>query len=25
MVGYVLADVLDIEVPEGEISTHAHP
>ena len=25
MVGYVLADVLDIEVPEGEISIHAHP
>jgi alpha-galactosidase len=25
MVGYVLADVLGIEVPEGEISTHAHP
>jgi alpha-galactosidase len=25
MVGYVLADALDIEVPEGEISTHAHP
>jgi len=25
MVGYVLADVLDIEVPEGEISSHAHP
>jgi alpha-galactosidase len=25
MVGLVLADFLDIEVPEGEISTHAHP
>ena len=25
MVGYVLADVLGIEVPEGTISTHAHP
>jgi alpha-galactosidase len=25
MIGYVLADVLDIEVPEGTISTHAHP
>jgi alpha-galactosidase len=25
MVGYVLADVLGVEVPEGEISTHAHP
>jgi alpha-galactosidase len=25
MVGYVLADVLNIDVPEGEISTHAHP
>ncbi len=25
MVGYVLADVLGIEVPEGAISTHAHP
>jgi len=25
MVGLVLADVLDIEVPEGTISTHAHP
>ena len=25
MVGYVLADVLDIEVPGGEISTHADP
>jgi alpha-galactosidase len=25
MVGYVLADVLGIEVPEGEISSHAHP
>jgi len=25
MVGYVLADVLDIEVPEGVISTHADP
>jgi alpha-galactosidase len=25
MIGLVLADVLDIEVPEGTISTHAHP
>jgi alpha-galactosidase len=25
MVGYVLADGLDIEVPEGKISSHAHP
>jgi alpha-galactosidase len=25
MVGYVLADVLDIEVPEGTISAHADP
>jgi alpha-galactosidase len=25
MVGYVLADVLEIDVPDGEISTHAHP
>jgi len=25
MVGLVLADYLDVEVPEGEISTHAHP
>ena len=25
MVGLVLADALDIEVPEGTISTHAHP
>ncbi len=25
MVGLVLADYLDIDVPEGEISTHAHP
>ena len=25
MVGLVLADELDIDVPEGEISTHAHP
>ena len=25
MVGLVLADVLGVEVPEGEISTHAHP
>ena len=25
MVGLVLADVLDIEVPEGTVSTHAHP
>jgi alpha-galactosidase len=25
MVGLVLADVLDIDVPEGHIDTHAHP